>query len=768
MTQDTKAPVAVNKPQHASQWQSLRISISVRIFLIVLIILGLFSAFDIYRTFELRHQEQQDQLHVTTERLANVLWVPVYDYNRAQIEKFVSTEMQHQDVQAIVVKDAVEGKTLCALSKDSHQQIVAAPASPSFTAFMSTSAEIIRKSDPLGSVTIYYTDAYLKQEIYAHILRQILSALALGVVIFLSLLYTITRNIVEPIHKMDETFKHIAAGDLDQAIEVERTDEIGGLARSFAAMRDSIKGHLSILNNEITERKRAEEALQRQEDNLKTTLHSIGDAVISTDIHGYIIQMNPVAEELTGWTFEETNGKSLSEVFNVLNMSTRKPIEDSLHRILNQGSVASHQSILISKDNNSHYISDSGSIIESENYGILGVVIVFRDISEELALQDQLRQSQKMDAIGKLAGGIAHDFNNMIGGILGAAEIIQRNAPENKKVTKYAQMIIDASEQAAALTRQLLTFARKQPAVNAVIDMHECIEDTVALLKNTIDKRVNVEVLLPAEQSLVAGDHAQLQSALLNMCINAAHAMPQGGHLCIRTENRDLDAADCAASSFDLQAGPYLSITIKDDGTGMDSALLTRIFEPFFTTKSAEEGTGLGLAAVFGTVQQHKGSITVSSELGTGSTFTILLPLANDVKTNRISQSPINHGDGCILIVDDEEIMRETASSLLRELGYAVLLAENGKQGAEIYAENHTNIDLVILDMIMPEMNGRDCFHEMHKINPQVNAILTSGFAQVEDIQEMLDSGLVSFIRKPYRSAQLSKVVQETLQKNKH
>lgn len=518
-------------------------------------------------------------------------------------------------------------------------------------------------------------------------------------------------------------------------------------------------------HTDISVRKKVEEALRRSEGNLRTTLDSIGDAVISTDAETRITRMNPVAEALTGWADGEAIGHPLDEVFRVVHSQTRENIGNLAQKVLDCGEIIglADDVILIARNGSEHEVADSGAPIRNEYGEIAGVVLVFRDVTQERALQVQVQQSHKMDTIGQLAGGVAHDFNNMLGGIIGATELLERLLPDDPKTNKFLSIIMESAERAADLTTKLLAFARKQHVSSTPVDAHLALGNAVSLLENTVDRRVQITTKLAAESTMVVGDLTQLQNVFLNLCINASQAMPEGGNLSISTQVVELDEIFCNISVFDLCPGEYLEVEIRDDGCGISSENMDRIFEPFFTTKEQGKGTGLGLAAVFGTVQQHHGAVAAYSEVGIGSVFSVLLPLTESSPVGVRPAVEVQTGTGLILVVDDETVMRATAAAILEDLGYEVLLAENGQVGFEIFREKHHEIDLVVLDMIMPEMNGRDCFVEMRKVDPEAKILISSGFTRDDELSDLRAVGLAGFIRKPYRGVVLSQMVSVAL-----
>ncbi len=381
-------------------------------------------------------------------------------------------------------------------------------------------------------------------------------------------------------------------------------------------------------------------------------------------------------------------------------------------------------------------------------------------------LESQLQQTQKMEAIGILAGGIAHDFNNMLGGIMGAAELLGYHLPNDAKAKQLHQTILDSTTRAADLTKQLLAFSRQSVKATTTVNLHGVIQEIVALTKRTLNKQIIIEANLRAKTSCVMGDPSLLHNALLNLCINASQAMPEGGILRLNTQNTWVDE-DYGTSSFKLQPGQYIEVEVQDNGCGIAQEHLGYIFEPFFTTKEQGKGTGLGLSSVYGTVQQHSGAINVYSELGKGTSFLILLPICEDAEKVLTNFVDIKKGSGCILVVDDEVIMRSTAKAILESLGYEVLMAEDGEKALEIYKREKGRIDLVLLDMIMPVMNGKVCFKKLRKYDPQARVMLSSGFSTEDDLQEMRRSGLKGFIRKPYLISTLSRSIFEALQEER-
>ncbi|HNV72887.1 MAG TPA: PAS domain S-box protein, partial [Candidatus Ozemobacteraceae bacterium] len=336
------------------------------------------------------------------------------------------------------------------------------------------------------------------------------------------------------------------------------------------------------------------ETLRRSEEDLRITLHSIGDAVISTDTDGRIVRMNEVAEKLTGWSQAEAVGKPSTDVFRIVQGEARQQCANPVEKVLASGEhveLANH-TVLVSRTGREYQIADSGSPIRDRDGQIVGVVLVFRDVTEQYVLEERLRQSQKLEAVGQLAGGVAHDFNNMLGGIIGGAELLEMGMTPNDEQRKALDIIINAAERARELTRKLLVFSRKGRLNLVPIDVHVAIRETVQILERTIDKRIKIEVALDAADSTINGDISQIQNALLNLGINASHAMPEGGTIRFATRNTVIEDLFCRTNTFDLKPGPFVDIEVRDTGCGIVPENLKRVFEPFFTTKGVGKGTG--------------------------------------------------------------------------------------------------------------------------------------------------------------------------------
>ncbi len=522
---------------------------------------------------------------------------------------------------------------------------------------------------------------------------------------------------------------------------------------------------------DITERKLAEEALRESEERLRLSLKAANQGLYDLNVQTGVTSINQEYAQMLGYdpeTFIETNAAWIERLHPDDNDITTKAYSDYVNGLTNEYRVEFRQK---TKDGHWKWILSIGKILEYDAAGkplrMLGThtdITQLKNLEEERRkLSELLQESQKLEAVGTLAGGIAHDFNNILTGILGHASLLKIRTKDNPENYRSALTIEGAAERAAELTGQLLGFARKGKHRIQPVDINKTIADVVRLLERTIDKGISIQQIFASGEPIVKGDPGQMQQVLMNLALNACDAMPESGKLTFQTEIVPAD------EKFDLKnskvSGRYLKISVSDTGQGIQSDHLNHIFEPFFTTKEQGKGTGMGLAMVYGIVQNHGGHIDVSSEVGVGTTFRIYLPLEEGLKVEKlVLPADTNQtGSGRILLIDDESLIRDIASEILRSLGYQVSTAVDGEDAVRMYREDSQKFDLVIIDMMMPNLNGRDCFRELKKIKPQIKAILSSGYSLEGRAQEILDEGVIGFIQKPYTVDRLGKAVAEAM-----
>jgi PAS domain S-box-containing protein len=552
----------------------------------------------------------------------------------------------------------------------------------------------------------------------------------------------------------------MASGDLAARSELVHDEtEVGRLARAFDAMSAAVEGQTRKLQASEAERRAGEEFLA-------TTLLSIGDGVVVTDEAGRVVRMNPVAEALSGTTLEQAQGKPVTEILRLVKGGTDEPADDPVSRVLREGVVVglANHTELIARDGTRRQIADSAAPIRAPGSSApRGVVMVFRDVTERYRLEDQIKQAQKMETVGRLAGGIAHDFNNLLVAILGGSDLIEQTEGLDSDTRAIAAGVREAATRGAELTRSLLAYARKSPSMVKPMDAHEAIAGALKVLSRTIDRGVAVQSELKAESAVVKGDATQLQQMVINLGLNARDAMPQGGTFRIATRNVLLAPSDCAALDPQLKPGEFLEILLADDGTGMSAEATAHLFEPFFTTKAPGQGTGLGLPAVYGTVRSHGGWIGVETAPGKGTKFRVLLPLSEaglekKAPEKRAEKAAVR-GSGRVLLADDEPTVRLFAQTVIEQLGYQVTAAKDGEEAVRLFQEAGGQFAAVVLDMVMPRMNGIATFEALCALAPQLHAVISSGYHDDPKVQELAASGRVLFLAKPYTAAGLGEAV---------
>jgi len=507
--------------------------------------------------------------------------------------------------------------------------------------------------------------------------------------------------------------------------------------------------------------------LKQNEEYLALTLNSIGDAVITTDAELKIIRMNPVAESLTGWTFEQANDQHINQVFNLINTVDRKAIANSFKNVIKERKAIHIKKdvVLVSKDGTEHQIADSAAPILDGTGNTRGLVLVFNDITEQKIIDEQLQHSQKMDALGKLTGGIAHDFNNMLGIILGYSELLLAKIDTEDPSYKYIEEIARAGKRSHKLTSKLLAFSRKGSHQQSITNINELINSEQDMLKKMLTVRIDLKLQLEDKLWPVFLDPSQLQDVILNICINAMHAMPNGGKLTIKTQNKHFEAEDLAY--IDLNEGDYVLLSITDTGYGMDQETRKKIFDPFFTTKG-ENGTGLGLSQAYGFIIQSGGTVHVYSEPGMGTKMSIYLPHYHETSNNTDSHQKVfeektynAQNNETILVVDDEPSLLNLTCQILNDHGYQTLSANNANEALTILEEKHA--DLLLSDIIMPEKDGYKLAEIVTQKHPDIKIQLISGFNEEPD-ERLLESDLYKHqLSKPFSAHELLKTVGDLL-----
>ncbi len=498
--------------------------------------------------------------------------------------------------------------------------------------------------------------------------------------------------------------------------------------------------------------------LQESEERFRSLSENTPDIVYALNKEGFFSYVNPALERILGYSPSEVIGKKFFEFVKEGDTTKFQELFDLVWE--EKKIIPDTLGTFITQDGKERIFSASGGPNFDPEGNVVSLVGILRDITEQTFLETRLRQAKKMEAIGTLAGGIAHDFNNLLMGIQGYTSLILLKVDEKNPFYEKLQGINHQVQSGVDLTRQLLGFARGGKYEIKSVDINQVLQNSSEMFGRT-KREIRIHRRFQDDLWTVEVDQGQIEQAFLNLYMNAWQAMPGGGSIFLETEN----ILFTAYGSYQLNPGRYVKISLTDTGVGMDESIIERIFEPFFTTKEMGRGTGLGLAMVYGIIKSHGGSIFAKSQRGQGSTFTIYLPASD--KRMVLEEKPTEktvRGSETILLVDDEEVILTVTREILENLGYRVISASNGKEAVSLFQENHQEISIVILDMIMPDLKGSQTFDLLKNIDAAVKVLLSSGYSIDGQASDLIESGCKAFIQKPYTVSELSKKVREVLE----
>ena len=528
--------------------------------------------------------------------------------------------------------------------------------------------------------------------------------------------------------------------------------------RLTVAILDDNGGDGITLIEDITERKQRERELSR----LATAVEQTADSIVITDAEGTIQYVNPAFERITGYSEAEVLGQNP----RMLKSGKTDPaVYRDLWETIGNGKVWTGQLTNKRKDGTLFEERVTISPIRDDCGKIVSYIAVKQDITNQIKLEQQLRQSQRLEAIGQLAGGVAHDFNNLLTAILGYSDLTLAKLDANDRIAHNVREIKKAGERAAGLTRQLLAFSRKQILAPRVIDLNLIISDLNKMLRRLIGEDIELTTNCAHDLGTVKADPTQIEQVIMNLVVNARDAMPKGGKLIIETRNVTLDS-DYVADHQTVETGEYVLLAVTDTGCGMDAGTQARIFEPFFTTKEVGKGTGLGLSTIYGIVKQSGGYVWVYSELGRGTTFKIYLPRIDEATPSadkRPEPGTIEKGSGTLLLVEDDPSVRGVTARLLEAAGYTVIEADSGRQALDIVEQTTEAIDLVITDVVTPEMSGRELAERLATLIPKTRVLFVSGYTDDAIVRTGIVDKNIAFLEKPFTPQILARKVAEML-----
>ena len=508
---------------------------------------------------------------------------------------------------------------------------------------------------------------------------------------------------------------------------------------------------------------RIRQRLLEREEVFRLITENAADMIAVVDSDGRRIYNSPAYQKILGYSLQELNSVS---ALDQIHPDDRRLVEEASIQARAEGIGRQIEYRMRHKNGSWRTLESTASAIRTSGGKVEHLVIVNRDITDRRRLEEQFRQAQKMDAIGRLSGGIAHDFNNLLGVIIGYTEILQENTDTSHPDRSCVDEILRAGQRAASLTRQLLAFSRQQVLEPKVLDLNAVISDMEKMLRRLIGEDIELSTDLNQELGHVRADQGQFEQVILNVAVNARDAMPDGGKLCITTHNVLMGQVEIERYSYPFRQGHYVLLTVTDTGTGMDLGTQARIFEPFFTTKEKGKGTGLGLATVYGIVKQSDGYIEVHSEVGVGTTFKIYLPIVEAVIEPEAAQPALIsslQGNETVLLVEDDDVLRILTRNMLVRFGYTVLEAGNGNEACDLARRQLDKIHLLLTDVVMPGMNGRELAERLAQARPDLIIVYMSGYTGQGIGQGVLPSGC-NFLAKPFHRENLARKIREALE----
>lgn len=517
-----------------------------------------------------------------------------------------------------------------------------------------------------------------------------------------------------------------------------------------------------LLGMDMSDRVAYQREISEKEEHFRAVFDNADESIIISSVNGRIIKANPAAVSLTGYSQTELYQMTIHDLFDIDDK------EISMRQIswLIMGGKVHYQS---------HFRLSSGKVVNvdvsaslTEVSGEKVIINIVRDLSERDKLISKITQTQKMESLGAMAEGIAHDFNNILEGILGAAELSQVEVKDNSEIKSNLDLIIDMGQRGARLTRQLLNYARQAEVETEFLDINRVIEDALEILSHTLDKRINLRLVKAQNIPPIIGDRTKLEQVIVNLALNAQEAMPDGGELTIRTDKFSANENFCKDRPG-ISPGLFTKIVLQDTGVGMNSELIKKAFDPLFTTKERGQGAGMGLATVHSTIKSHGGAIDLNSNIGQGTTIEIYLPAVDSEYRNYHQRSPLESTvakDKTIMVVDDEEIIRNVIGNILIHLGYQVVKASNGKEALEYLTDNNGEIDAILLDVMMPGLSGIETYQRLKEYWPNIPVIVVTGRGDQKQNLAMITGGVVGFVEKPFKAAQIAEKLQEVFEKD--
>jgi len=689
-------------------------------------------------------QGLQQGAAINAQSLSDALALPLYNFDEAQASLILESRMRDRSTMGLQVRPTV-GKPLSLFRPGS-------PTPAAHPEWIRELREIRRGETALGTLEVYTTLQFMEEDLQRVRSTFIQGILICDLILVLGLYLLLWRFVVKPLQSLEYYAQEVSSG--------ERPTPGGPGALSFREvehLHHSIEQMVGLLDQRYL-------AIQESEGRFRALFNSSNDAVFVSEfapdnLSTHIIEVNEAAQKLTGYERQELIGLSVEDITQESSQETVQQARQELA----QGKRCFFECTLLSKQGTKVQVEVNASrfIRASRTFA----VSVTRDLTERHRLETQLRHSQKMESLGVLAGGVAHDFNNILQVILSYTNLLEESLPEDHPNREELHQILSAAEKGARLTRSLLVFSRKEALEPSLADLNALAGRMNAFLKRLIGEDIDLSVQLHPQPLYVFVEENQIEQVLMNLATNARDAMPKGGALRIQLDGTNIDDDFIRIHGFG-RPGAWARISVSDSGVGMDEATRLRVFDPFFTTKAPGKGTGLGLATVYGIVTQHKGVISVYSEPGHGTTFQVYLPISQELPSTRPMEPPRREqleGSETLLLAEDEEPLLAALTLILERKGYTVLQARDGLEAVERYEALGNQIDLIIMDMIMPHVSGKEAFEAIRAKSPGVRVLFTSGYsAGLIQSRDDLGAG-TDFLMKPMAPVDLLRKIRGIL-----
>lgn len=733
---------------------------------LVLMVTALLVGLGLFNHVQEREEERvklNQGIATSADQLAAGLSLPLWNFDYSQVAKILDSSMRDHNVCGVIVTQADPanpGHTVTYLrSRDVQWRVVSQEPDASAPDLLMQEREIVAMGEPIGRLKILVTTRFLDQELRERLVFTVLLSLVFDLLLIVSLYLLLWWLVLQPLRTIERFALAVKAGGPMPEGAVS-----DGFRGELESLRQSIGDMVGLLQSRLG-------ALREKETTLRAVLNSVPQAIYWKDAEGRYLGCNTVFAATAGLPSPEAiMGKhDLDLPFRDDDITIHQ--QDDQH-VLQTGESKIHAIECLTLGGNRTVWLDITKVPildpEGRPTAVLGVFedITERKLAEEerTRLQEQLNQSQKLESIGRLAGGVAHDNNNMLTAILMHAELLRELLGSEHPALRHIKSMEGAAERSAGLIRQLLAFSRRQVIEPKILDLNQLLDGFRKSMAPLIGEDVAFELKLGPELWKVRMDPAQVDQIVMNLVVNARDAMPRGGTLSIETANAQIDAEYCQENPG-ATPGDYVVLTVSDTGIGMTADIRQKIFEPFFTTKELGKGTGLGLSTVFGIVKQNNGFINVYSEPQLGATFRVYLQRCLEEKDGETAEeaAPSSQGKGHILVVEDDEVLREVIPRILGRLGYTFILAASPGEAMQICHRQEVPIDLLLTDVVMPGMSGKELWEQVSPIRPDMKVIYMSGYtADVISRQGVLDSG-VHFIQKPFSTSDLGKKIRSVL-----